>query len=279
MGAYMTSALISVEDLSKIMNAPDVKIVDASYGLPPADGYIGNAIIFDIDAVADLQAPLPHTLPSAEFFAACVGKMGISNNDRVIVYDRAGMHMAASRVWWMFRVFGHDNVFILDGGLPVWREKGLPLSSKSGALSPAAFQATFRPGLFKQQADIKGNIDRCAFVVVDARDSKRYTGEAAEPRPGMDSGHIPGSLSLPFTSLIDPSTKKMKPVAELKTLISAIGIDTRKPIACTCGSGVTACVVALALHEAGYKDAAIYGGSWAEWGGDRTLPKTKGSNP
>lgn len=274
----MTNALIRAEELCAGLDK--VKILDCSYGLPPSNDRIGNAVDFDIDAVAAPGAPLAHTLPSPEIFADHAGRMGISNNDAVVVYDRAGIHMAAARVWWMFRVFGHDNVRILDGGLPVWMKTGLPVSPRRTDMpKPAAFKASFRPHLFKQQKDMVGNLQDKKFNVLDARASERYSGAAAEPRPGMGSGHIPGSLNLPFMSLIDSTTGLFKQGAALEQAIAASGYSAEKPVAISCGSGVTACVVALGLYQTGNKDAAVYGGSWAEWGGDPSLPKTKGSAP
>lgn len=278
----MTNALISAAELSDIIDKSDVKILDASYGLPDLPVKIGNAVEFDIDDVADPKAPLAHTLPSPEIFAEKVGALGISNDDTVIVYDRTGMHMAASRAWWMFRVFGHDKVRILDGGLPAWVEHDFPLTPKEdepAPIKPAVFKASFRPHLFKKKEDILNNISAQAFSVLDARDNARYTGTAPEPRPGMTGGHIPGSLSLPFMSLVDPETGLMRKENELMEIIHRSGFDADKPVAISCGSGVTACMVALALYQTGHPDAAIYGGSWTEWGGDPSLPKNKGENP
>ncbi|TAL31708.1 MAG: sulfurtransferase [Alphaproteobacteria bacterium] len=274
----MTGALISAEHLRKILDEPGVKLLDASYGLPTMGERIGNAVDFDIDEIADPDATQPHTLPSPEVFAELVGELGIGNNDRVIVYDRAGMAMAAARAWWMFRVFGHDKVQILDGGLPFWLKKNYPLQPVSGE-PPArrVFRAKFRPELFRRRKDILDNLNKKSFTVVDARDAKRYSGEAPEPRPGIEPGHIPGSLNVPYASLIEPSTGLLRKKDELKNALRHV--STSKPIVVSCGSGVTACVVALALYQTGNQNAAIYGGSWMEWGGDPSLPKTKGGNP
>ncbi|MEZ0224799.1 MAG: sulfurtransferase [Alphaproteobacteria bacterium] len=274
----MTSALISAAELKTVLDAPDVKVLDASYGLPQMGERIGNAADFHIDEIADPDAPMPHTLPSAELFAEMVGALGVGSGDRVVVYDRAGMAMAASRAWWMFRAFGHDKVQILDGGLPAWMKSGYPLRPASGdAPKPAVFMASFRPELFKRRQDILDNLGKKSFTVVDARDARRYSGEAPEPRPGMAAGHIPGSINVPYVNLIDPATGLFRKTPDLKTALSRV--DASKPVAVSCGSGVTACVVALALYETGNQNAAIYGGSWAEWGGDPALPKTKGGAP
>ena len=270
------NALVSPMELLKDLRS--VKMLDASYGLPASNVRIGNAVDFDIDDVADPDAVYAHTLPSAELFAEKVAAMGISNKDRVVVYDRMGMAMAAARVWWMFRVFGHENVQVLDGGLSAWVRAGLPLESKTEDLpTPGAFTAAFRPELFKTGDAILANISAPAFTVVDARDAKRYAGDVPEPRPGVESGHIPGSVNVPFNNLIDPTSGAFRQGASLKEALAAV--DAAKPVAVSCGSGVTACVIALGLYQLGHKDAAIYGGSWAEWGGNPALPRVKGSAP
>lgn len=273
------SALVTAAGLKSLLGTPELRIIDASYGLPEADLRIPGAVDFDIDAVADSHAVLPHTLPPPEVFAIHAGALGISNDSRVIVYDRAGMAMAASRVWWMFRVFGHDNVQVLDGGLPAWLQAGYPVEAKTHTKPPALaeFKAVFRPVLFKTRAEMAANLKSGDFSVLDARDARRYSGEMPEPRPGMESGHIPGSLSVPYATLIDHSTGLMKKGADLDAALAAV--DRTKPVAISCGSGVTACVVALGLYESEKTDAAVYGGSWAEWGSDLSLPKTKGSQP
>ena len=273
----MTSALVSAEDLKALVNNPKVKLLDASYNLPPTDFVIGNAVEFDIDDVADPAAALAHTLPSPNVFAAKVSALGISNDDHVIIYDRMGMAMAASRAWWMFRVFGHDNVQVLDGGLPAWLLAGgdmKPLPEMPP--TPAVFKAGFRPELFRRHDEMVRNLETKEFTVLDARDARRYTGEVPESRPGVESGHIPGSLSLPYATLFDVETGHLKQGEALK---SALKTAPDGPIAISCGSGVTACVVALGLYEMGRKDAAVYGGSWTEWGGDPALPKKRGSQP
>lgn len=278
----MPSALISAEDLLQIIDHPGVKIIDASYGLPELPVRIGAAVDFDIDDIADPDSPFLHTLPTPEIFAEKVGRLGISNSDRVIVYDRNGIWMAAARAWWMFRVFGHDNVQILDGGLPVWVLKQydlMPKDRETPPPAPATFIATLRPELCKTRVDILQNLADLSFTVIDARDEKRYSGTTPEPRAGLDSGHIPGSVNLPFMKLINPVTGELRHNGELVDEIAIAGIDPAKPLAVSCGSGVTACVVALALYQTGMPGAAIYDGSWTEWGSDDSLPKKKGNAP
>lgn len=270
------TALISAEELNQWLGKPGIKIIDASYHLMDNGQRIPGAVDFDIDDVAAPGARFPHTLPSPELFADKVGKLGISNNDRVIVYDRAGLHMAASRVWWMFRIFGHDNVQVLNGGFPVWALRGFPVQQGPSAPEAASFTASYRPGLFKTQSDIADNLVKHDFTVLDARDPRRYSGEV-EPNTG---GHIPGSVNTPFMAMIDPATGLVKSPELLQKTFKHIGLDPNaKPLAISCGSGVTACVVALGLHEIGIENAAIYGGSWTEWSHDPSLPKKQGSQP
>lgn len=273
------NALISTKELHDLIGKKGVKILDASYGQPPVDMCIGPAIDFDIDVVADKDAVLPHTLPRPEVFAAHASVLGLANDDHIIVYDRSGLAMAASRAWWMFRIFGHEKVQILDGGFPAWLKAGYEISSKKNVKKPerTAYAVKYQPHLYKSRQDILDNIDKQAFTVIDARDAKRYSGEAAEPRPGMQGGHIPGSLNVPYATLIDPATGLFKNLEQVKEALQHI--DNTKPLAVSCGSGVTACVVALGLYQLGKKDVAIYDGSWAEWGGDLSTPKKKGNAP
>jgi thiosulfate/3-mercaptopyruvate sulfurtransferase len=275
----MTSALIQPEELHALIARDGVRVLDASYNLPPAAEGVPGAVDFDIDDIADPDAPLAHTIPSAELFGAKVGALGIGNGDLVVVYDRSGIAMAASRAWWMFRLFGHDNVRILDGGLPAWVRGGYATAPK--AMRPAAktFTPKFRPHLVKFMTDVRDNLTKQDFTVLDARDARRYAGEAPEPRPGMTSGHIPQSLSAPYMTLLDPATGRMRPRAELEKTLRVGDGAMKKPLACSCGSGVTACVVALGLFELGRDDVAVYDGSWTEWGSDPSLPKNTGMNP
>jgi len=204
-------------------------------------------------------------LPTPADFGTAVGALGIGNDDIVVVYDGAGI-FAAPRVWWTFRVFGHDCVAVLDGGLPKWRREGHPI--ESGPVHPTAkvFRAGFRPGLVRDYDAMLTNVTSGREVVLDARSEGRFKGTEPEPRPGLAGGHIPGSRSLPFQALIDDAGGTMKPAAELARIFADAGVETGRPVSASCGSGLTAAILAFGLHLAGHEDAAVYDGSWSEWG-------------
>ena len=251
-----------------------VKFVDASWAMPgspppaPRTVYsqmrIGNAVFFDIDEIADKATALPHMLPPAAQFAAQVSALGISNDDDIIVYDQEGIAMAAARAWWMFRAFGHDRVTVLNGGLPAWVKAGLPLNHDA-PIAPAQgdFKAQLRPELVASMAHVHGALQHPDTAILDARGAARFGGTAAEPRPGVRGGHMPGSFNVPYGSVMDADGRLLAPEA-LRAMFAAH--DARDKIITSCGSGVTACVLALALFAAGRTDAAVYDGSWAEWG-------------
>lgn len=267
-------SLVSTEWLAAHLDDPQVRIVDSSFkqpGVTPtarADydaGHIPGAVFFDIDDVAEPGTALPHMIPSPERFAAKMAERGIGNGDRVVVYDSNGLSSAA-RAWWLLRLFGHDNTALLDGGLPKWKAEGRPLSTAAPAIPARRFAARFNPALVRSKADLIANLGSRAELVVDARSAGRFDGSAEETWPGRRRGHIPGSRNVPFDQVTDPQTRQLKGADELRRLFSGSGVHLDARIVTSCGSGVTACAVAFALHLVGHPGAAVYDGSWAEWG-------------
>jgi len=272
--AHDNPALVDTGWLADHLNAPDVRVVDASYylpneGLDPRAEYeaqhIPGAVFFDIDDIADSASPLPHMLPSPEKFSSKVRRLGLGDGVRIVVYDQRGIWSAA-RAWWSFRVFGHEDVAVLDGGLPKWLKEGRAVVDGPGQSQPRHFTARINTFLVRDKAQVLANIESRREQVLDARGAGRFTGESPEPRAGMRSGHIPGSRSLPFMELLDPETQTMRPAAALEERFAAAGIDLRRPVVTSCGSGVTAGVLALGLHLLGHRQVAVYDGSWSEWG-------------
>jgi thiosulfate/3-mercaptopyruvate sulfurtransferase len=273
----MTDPLISTEALALQLGATDLRLVDASWFMDKRDATVAfrkarlpGAVFYDIDAVADPSSGLPHMLPSPEVFADAVGKLGIAEGDHIVCYDQQGLFSAA-RAWWTFRVFGAERVQVLDGGLPKWRAGGRPVESGEPHPAPATFHPTFHPELVADWQGVLANIDARDYQLVDARSGERFRGEAAEPRPGVRSGRVPGSFNAPFGTLLNPDGT-MKDSAALTALFDAAHVDLISPITTTCGSGLTAAIVALALARLGRFDVAVYDGSWSEWGGRDDLP-------
>jgi thiosulfate/3-mercaptopyruvate sulfurtransferase len=274
MTAPADDPLVSTDWLAARLDNPKVKIIDATFKLPgvlplPIDEYLAahlpGAVYFDVDHIADQKDSRPHMFPGAEQFARDVAALGISSGDTVVAYD-SGSWVAAPRVWWMFLSFGHPNVKVLDGGLKKWLREGRPTHSGKVTPKPGKFHAKFDPGYLRSQQDLVGNLATHAEQVIDARPRGRFEGTVAEPRPGMRGGHIPGSRSVPYAELFEAATGAMKPLEELRQTFKSAGVDTAKPIVTSCGSGVSALVVTLALYRLGVRGSALYDGSWSEWG-------------
>jgi thiosulfate/3-mercaptopyruvate sulfurtransferase len=266
--------LVTTDWLAAHLNDATVKLVDATFKLPgllplPKDDYLAahipGAVFFDVDAVSDHDNPLPHMFPSAAQFGRDVGALGIGNDDTVVLYD-AGGWVAAPRAWWMFLSYGHDKVRILDGGLKKWRAEGRAVESGEVTPKPATFKAAYDAGRVRAIGEMIANVASKAEQVIDARAGERFEGRVAEPRPGLRSGHIPNSRNLPYSQLFDAATGAMKPRDELRRAFAGAGVDMDRPIVTSCGSGVSAAVVTLALYRLGVRGTALYDGSWSEWG-------------
>lgn len=277
----MPNTLVSVDWLHDHFKDPNVIVLDASYHLPTVkrdpdaefiEQHIPGALRFDIEEISDHEASLPHMLPTAEQFDEAMQDLGVGAGMQVVVYDSVGLFSAA-RAWWMFRYFGHDEVAVLDGGLPAWIEAGHPVESGRGKVVPPPhpFKSRVHPHWVVDADDLLQNIDSKEHLVLDARANPRFKGEAAEPRPGMRAGHIPGSANVPFSDLLNSETGRFKSVDEVRSRFADAGVD-HLPVVVSCGSGVTACVLALGLEIAGLPEPKLYDGSWSEWGSRDDLP-------
>jgi thiosulfate/3-mercaptopyruvate sulfurtransferase len=272
-------AIVTTEWLAAHLRDTDLRVVDGTWHMPQlkrdpraefAQAHIPGSVFFDIDAIADHGTTLPHMLPSAQEFAAAVGALGIGSNDRVVVYDVRGV-VSAARVLWTFRAFGHDAVTVLDGGLKKWQAEGRPVESGEPKPPARPFTARLRPELVRDVEAMRANLTSRAAQVLDARSRGRFAGTEPEPRAGLRGGHIPGSLNLPYETLYRPDGT-LKPPDELRAAMTSAGVDLDRPIVTSCGSGVTASVLALALFQLNRPDIAVYDGSWSEWGARTDTP-------
>jgi thiosulfate/3-mercaptopyruvate sulfurtransferase len=263
---------VATEWLAARLGDPGIVVVDGSWYLPTLKrdaraeylaAHIPGAVFFDIDAIADTSVALPHMLPSADAFAAAAGALGIDEKQRIVVYDTPGLS-SAPRVWWTFKVMGAVDVVILEGGFAQWQAEGRPVEAGDVARPPKTFAARFAAAAVFDLDRIREGVDAGTFQFVDARSRERFLGAAAEPRPGVRSGRVPGSLNLPFPELIEDG--RLKDPESVRRAFAEAGVDLERPIVTSCGSGVTAAILTLALETVGVTGTGLYDGSWAEWG-------------
>lgn len=265
--------LVSTDWLAKHLRDPDLRVLDASWYLPDAGrdakaeyeaSHIPGARLFDIDEISDQRSSLPHMAPPPEKFISRMRAMGVGDGHQVVVYDGAGLFSAA-RVWWLFRLMGKVDVAVLDGGLPKWRAEGREIEDMPPVIRDRHITVSRQNHLVKDVTQVAHAAKLGEAEIIDARSAARFRGEAPEPRPGLRAGHVPGSRNIPFAEMLNPDGT-MKPPAALAAVFEGAGVDLKKPAITTCGSGVTAAVLSLALERIGHRNHALYDGSWAEWG-------------
>jgi thiosulfate/3-mercaptopyruvate sulfurtransferase len=280
-------ALVSTEWLAGRLDQAGLRVLDGSWYLPSSGrdaraeymaGHIPGAVFFDLDATSDQASSLPHMLPTESSFAEAMHRLGLQDSDALVVYDGSGVNLSAPRVWWTFRVFGHEQIAVLDGGFGKWRREGHPIETGFVQLPLGNFSARLDPTRVRDLSSVRANIEAGREQLVDLRSSGRFQGTEPEPRPGLRGGHVPGSLNLPFTELVGPDGTLLPP-DRLREKIAASGIDLSRPIVSTCGSGTSACSLLHALHLLGHHDTALYDGAWSEWGGRDDTPIARGAEP
>ena len=275
--------LVSTDWLAAHLKDPDLRILDASWYLPDQNrdakaeydkAHIPGARFFDIDEISDARSEMPHMAPPVEKFMSRLRAMGVGDGHQVVVYDGAGL-MSAARVWWLFRLMGQENVAVLDGGFPKWQAEGREIEDMPPMPRDRHMTVRFQNQLVRDVTQVAHASKLGDPQIVDARAAARFRGEAPEPRPGLRAGHIPGSRNVPYTDLLN-ADKTMKSADETRSIFEAAGIDLGKPVITTCGSGITAAVLALALERLGHNQWSLYDGSWAEWGMFPTVPVATG---
>lgn len=273
------SPLVSTDWLAQHLDDPDVRVADASWYLPQANrdpnaeyakAHIPGAVFFDIEKLSDETSPLPHTLPPPAEFAARMSELGLGDDDIIVVYDGGGIY-SSPRAWWMLKTMGHDKVAVLDGGLPKWRREGRPLDDVKPRPQPHRFTPSPDYSLVRDFTAVLQSSAGGTEQILDARSAARFAGREAEPRPGVRPGHIPGSLNLHYARLMTEDGT-LKNADELRALFQETGLDPSRPVVTTCGSGITACTLLMALHAAGQPNGAVYDGSWSDWGGRPDAP-------
>ncbi|HYE27918.1 MAG TPA: 3-mercaptopyruvate sulfurtransferase [Allosphingosinicella sp.] len=276
-------SLVSTEWLERELSAPDLKVIDATLFLPgePRDAraeyeaeHIPGAVFLDLEEVSDSASPVPHMMPSEAKFASRMASLGLRDGERFVIYDNSPLHSAA-RAWWMLRSFGAHYVALLDGGLQKWKAEGRPLEGGRPPVRHGHFSPSLDPSAVADKGFVAGRVGAGSHEIVDARGVGRFTGAEPEPRPGMASGHIPGSKNLPQGKLFN-ADNSWKRGDELQAAFDAAGVDLAKPMIATCGSGITACVLLFGAHLLGKEDMKLYDGSWSEWGTDPATPKATG---
>ncbi|EME51530.1 3-mercaptopyruvate sulfurtransferase [Rhodococcus ruber BKS 20-38] len=277
--------VVSADWLRNHLDDPDVRVVDASVHLPDTgrdaraeylQAHIPGALMFDLNEIADPDNPLPRKVPPAELFAKKVRELGIGNETHVVAYDTLGLYSAA-RVWWLFRLYGHTKVSILDGGLKAWQAHNLAVESGENSAEPTSFTIREQADLLVRSTDVLEVSRNGNEQILDARTSGRFAGTEQDRYPGTRPGHIPNSLNLYWAELLDPDTRMLLPVEQIRSKIDASGVTGEKPIVLTCGSGLTACILALGLHLSGNDRWRVYDGSWDEWGRNHNLPVAEGA--